>query len=46
MTGGWFKGNNSREIGNGEDTLFLTGRWLGDLSLRDKFHMLFYLSKH
>jgi hypothetical protein len=41
---GWFEDNLLCKVGNGDDTLLWTDRWLGNMSLRDRFHRLLDLA--
>jgi len=40
----WFRGNVSRFVGDGKNTLFWTDVWVDGVSFRDRFPRLFELS--
>jgi len=44
--GAWFSDNIVRKIGNGENTLFWTGHWVGSSPLCVQFRRLFNLAVH
>ena len=41
---GWFEENLCRTMGDGEDTLFKTDRWMGDVPFCVRFCRLFELT--
>jgi len=40
----WFRGNVSRSLGNGKNTLFWTDAWVGGVSFSVRFNRLYELS--
>jgi len=44
LKGGWFEENVSRNVGSGADTFFWTNRWIGEISLCERFRQLFDLT--
>lgn len=43
--GAWFEGSVERALGNGKDTYFWEGVWVGEESLKVKFSKLYHLSR-